>query len=321
MKDQYGRTIEYMRISITDRCNLRCKYCMPDGVQLVSMDEIMSYEEILLVCREAVKLGITKFKITGGEPLVRRGCADLIRAMKALPGVEQVTMTTNGILLPEHLNELKEVGLDGVNISLDTLCRERFQKITGFDELLRVLDAIEQSVKIGMKVKINTVLQIGENDDEWESMLNLAKVYPLDVRFIELMPIGEGSRGKMVSNTELLERIQSKYKDFTRDHREHGNGPAVYYRIPGFVGSIGFISAMHGVFCDQCNRIRLTSTGEVKPCLCYGKTVSIRDAARSGNDVEVKRLLKKAIEMKPERHCFDHEKEITEHNAMVKIGG
>lgn len=321
MRDQYGRTIEYMRISITDRCNLRCKYCMPDGVQLVSMDEIMSYEEILLVCREAVKLGITKFKITGGEPLVRRGCTDLIRAMKALPGVEQVTMTTNGILLPEHLNELKEAGLDGVNISLDTLCRDRFQKITGFDELHRVLDAIEQSVKTGMKVKVNTVLQIGENDDEWEAMLNLAKDHPLDVRFIELMPIGEGSRGKMVSNTELLGRLQRKYENVSVDHAEHGNGPAVYYRIPGFAGGIGFISAMHGVFCDQCNRIRMTSTGEVKPCLCYGKTVSIRDAARSGDEAEVRRLLEKAIEMKPERHCFDHKKDITEHNAMVKIGG
>ena len=321
MKDLYGRTIEYMRISITDRCNLRCRYCMPDGIKLISMDEIMSYEDILLVCREAVKLGITKFKITGGEPLVRRDCASLVRAIREIPGVEQVTMTTNGVLLMQHLEELKDAGLDGVNISLDTLHRDRFEQITGYDQIGRVLRSVEEAVKIGMKVKINTVLQRGENDDEWEPLIRLAKKYPVDVRFIELMPIGQGSHREMVSNAELLSLIKEKYPEITPDDTVHGNGPAVYYKIPAFYGSIGFISAIHGVFCSQCNRIRMTSTGELKPCLCYGETISIREAAKLKNSEEIKRILEKAIEMKPERHHFDREQMITERKTMAEIGG
>lgn len=321
MKDLYERTIEYMRISITDRCNLRCRYCMPDGVKLIPMDKIMSYEDIVLVCEEAVKLGITRFKITGGEPLVRRDCVSLVRAIKEIPGAQQVTMTTNGILLSRYLSELKEAGLDAVNISLDTLRRDRFERITGFDQLDQVLQSMKAAVQSGLKVKINVVLQRGENDDEWESLLNLAKIYPLDVRFIELMPIGQGSRGKMVSNSELLSRIQGKYPEISRDEMVHGNGPAVYYKISGFLGSVGFISAIHGVFCEHCNRIRMTSTGELKPCLCYGETISILDAARSRNAEQVKQILVKAIEMKPERHRFDHEQMITERKPMVEIGG
>lgn len=321
MKDLYGRTIEYMRISITDRCNLRCKYCMPDGVKLIPMDEIMSYEDIVLVCAEAVKLGITKFKITGGEPLVRRDCASLVRAIKEIPGAEQVTMTTNGVLLTEHLAELKNAGLDGVNISLDTLCRDRFEQITGYDRIDQVLQSVEEAVKTGMKVKINTVFQRGENDGEWESLVHLAKKYPVDVRFIELMPIGQGSHREMVSNAELLSLIKDKYPEISRDDAVHGNGPAIYYKIPGFSGGIGFISAIHGVFCGQCNRIRMTSTGELKPCLCYGETVSVREAVKLKKHEEVKRILEKAIEMKPKRHHFDREQMITEHKTMVEIGG
>lgn len=192
MKDQYGRIIDYMRISITDRCNLRCRYCMPEGVELVPMKNILSYEEIEMVCQAAAKAGIRKFKITGGEPLVRLGCTELIGKIKKIPGVEQVTMTTNGVLLSKYLPELLENGLDAVNISLDTLDRERYQVITGQDELFRVLESVDQAVDAGIPVKINSVLQKGMNEDEFLALARLTLEKKLDVRFIEMMPIGLG---------------------------------------------------------------------------------------------------------------------------------
>ena len=182
VRDSYGRTIEYMRISITDRCNLRCRYCMPDGAKWIPMSEILTYEEIERICREAVRIGITRFKITGGEPLVRKGCADLIRMIRQIPGTEEVTMTTNGVLLGENLEDLLAAGLDAVNISLDTLIPEKYQEITGADELERVRKSIFMAEKSEIRVKINTVLQKGVNDEEWKSLAELAKKNKLDVR-------------------------------------------------------------------------------------------------------------------------------------------
>ena len=175
MKDSYGRVIDYMRISITDRCNLRCRYCMPDGIKSIPMEQILTLEEIAEVCRIASELGITKFKVTGGEPLVRKGCMELIRMLKALPYTEQVTLTTNGILLAAYAKELKEVGIDGINVSLDTLCAEKFAEITGYDRLKDVLEGIRTAHALGLKVKINTVLQKGVNEGEWEALLQIAK--------------------------------------------------------------------------------------------------------------------------------------------------
>ncbi|MGN0299279.1 MAG: GTP 3',8-cyclase MoaA [Lachnospiraceae bacterium] len=321
MKDLHGREIDYMRISITDRCNLRCKYCMPKGVELLPMAELLTFEEIQRVCHEAVSLGITKFKITGGEPLVRRGCVELIRSIKQMDGVEQVTMTTNGILLGRYLPQLTAAGLDGVNISLDTRKERRFEEITGFPQLATVLQSIDMAVQSGIPVKINTVLQSGVNEDEWRNLLELARNLALDVRFIELMPIGFGKKEQMVSNEQLLRQIQAVYPDMVRDERVHGNGPAIYYKIPGFQGSIGLISAIHGVFCASCNRIRMTSTGELKPCLCYQETFSVRAALRKGTPEQVRAILRQAIEEKPERHCFEKQQTITEQKAMVQIGG
>lgn len=321
MKDLYGRTIDYMRISITDRCNLRCRYCMPDGIEWIPMDEILTYEQIETVCRVAVSLGINKFKITGGEPLVRKGCPELIGRMKQIPGVEQVTITTNGILLEEQLDRLILAGVDSVNVSLDTLDAEKFRQITGFDMLDRVEASIKSAVDKGLRVKINTVLQSGVNDDEWEGLMNLAKDHRLDVRFIEMMPIGYGKKSRMISNSDLLKQMKELYPEIELDEVRHGNGPAVYYKIPGFVGGIGFISAIHGKFCGNCNRIRMTSTGELKACLCYQESVSLRDAVRQGDLEEVKRLLELTISKKPEMHCFEKVDSITESRQMVKIGG
>ena len=321
MTDQWGRTIDYLRVSVTDRCNLRCRYCMPDGIEWIPMDEILTYEQIETVCRVAVSLGINKFKITGGEPLVRKGCPELIGSIKQIPGVEQVTITTNGILLKEQLDRLILAGVDGVNVSLDTLDAEKFKQITGFDLLDRVEASIQSAVAKGLRVKINTVLQSGVNEDEWKGLMDLAKDQRLDVRFIEMMPIGYGKKSRMISNSDLLKQMKVRYPQMEPDMARHGNGPAVYYQIPGFQGGIGFISAIHGKFCGSCNRIRMTSTGELKACLCYQESVSLRDAVRQGDLEEVKRLIELTISKKPEMHCFEKVDSVTESRQMVKIGG
>lgn len=320
MKDFFGREINYMRISVTDRCNLRCKYCMPKPIEKVDMSEILSSEEIVRICRIAAEFGIRYIKITGGEPLVRLGCAELIKMIKAIPGIERVTMTTNGVLLKEHLPDLLAAGLDAVNISLDTARRDEFKAITGTDAFDKVFQGIEAALDRGLQVKINSVLMADVNGDEWHDLALLAKKYPLDVRFIEMMPIGYGKDNPGVSNERLKELLAAKYT-LTKDDRQHGFGPAEYYNIEGFQGSVGFISAMHGKFCNKCNRIRLTSTGFLKPCLCYGEGADLKANLRSGNLAAVRQSIKAVIENKPQEHCFEHRSEITETGQMVGIGG
>lgn len=325
MEDQYGRSIDYMRISITDRCNLRCRYCMPEGIELVPMERILTFEEIEQICSAAAEIGISKLKITGGEPLVRLGCPALIRSLKQIPGIEQVTMTTNGVLLSKYLDELVEGGLDAANISLDTLDAGVYREITGRDELDAVLQSIEAAVKSGLKVKINSVLQKGSNDREWKALIQFTEKYPVDVRFIEMMPIGYGKKFETVYNEDLLKQLYAEYPQTVPDGNIHGNGPAVYYKLPDAKGSIGFISAMHGKFCAQCNRLRLTSQGLLKPCLCYEDHVDLTGILKESSYDEVKPRLREAllsaVRMKPEGHKFDDLDEVTEHRRMVEIGG
>ena len=326
MLDRYGRDIDYMRVSITDRCNLRCRYCMPEGVELLPMKNILTYEEIQEICAAAARLGIRKLKITGGEPLVRLGCADLIGSLKAVEGIEQVTMTTNGVLLGRFLPDLIRAGLDAVNISLDTLDRERYAAITGRDELTSVLESMDAALASPLRVKINAVLQKGVNDDEWLSLAGLARDRALDVRFIEMMPIGFGRQVEGVANTHLLSELKKQFPGTETDPSVHGNGPAVYVRIPGWRGGVGFISAIHGRFCDRCNRIRITSQGALKPCLCYGETTDLMPLLR-GNETGEERsalllsALGKAIYDKPKQHCFEELGQITEKARMASIGG
>ena len=341
MKDGFGREIEYMRISITDRCNLRCRYCMPDGIRQVPASQILSYEQIEEIVSAAAGLGITRIKVTGGEPLARLGCPEMIAGLKQIPGIRQVTMTTNGVLLGQYLAELREAGLDGVNISLDTLNRETFRQITGRDQLPAVLEGLEVALREAelshrdeksgdesFRVKVNCVLQKGVNDREWTELAGLARSRELDVRFIEMMPVGHGSLVPGVSNTELFREMHRKWPDIHADASVHGNGPAVYMRIPGWRGSIGFISAMHGKFCGRCNRIRLTSQGKLKPCLCYGETEDLMRVFREhpGGEEEKRRkilteVLEKAVREKPAAHCFENRAGITEQMDMVSIGG
>ena len=325
MKDQYQRNIDYMRVSVTDRCNLRCRYCMPKDIELLPMEEILSFEEILEIIHQAASLGIRKIKITGGEPLVRKNCTGLIAKIRETEGIEKVTLTTNGILLPEYIEDLKAAGIDGINISLDTLRKDRFQEITGFDALDQVLAGIDASLNAGIRTKINTVLQKGVNDGEWQDLMLLAKDRPLDVRFIEMMPIGYGAVSTGVSDIELRSKIRELYPGTEEDHTVHGNGPAVYVRIPGFCGGVGFIAAINEKFCKDCNRIRLTSAGRIKPCLCYGDSFDLREILRTKEgperDALLKETLQKAITYKPKEHCFEAKSSVTEKKKMSQIGG
>ena len=373
MKDLVGREIDYMRISITDRCNLRCKYCMPHGIDCVPRWDILSLEEMLAVAICAAGLGIRHIKVTGGEPLVRKDCCRLIRKLKAIPGIEKVTITTNGVLLDKYLQELAEAGIDGINISLDTLDRELYREITGKDQLGEVLSVIEKASALPIPVKINAVsLDFNdlENDGNknrkaagaeytgavragsetagvglpaWQQLTQLAARLPVDVRFIEMMPIGYGKNFKTISHETLLEKLREVYPGLRSDHRQHGFGPAVYYNVPGFQGSIGLISAIHGKFCDSCNRIRLTSQGYLKSCLCYEDGVDLRKILRNGEEYhgqeehyrwplaadpgneklqkELSQAMRQAIMEKPAAHCFEHPGQITEGRSMISIGG
>ena len=323
MKDGYGREINYIRISLTDRCNLRCVYCMPDGVQLLPREEILRESEILRIAQAAAALGIRHVKVTGGEPLVRRCCRNVIRSLKQIPGIETVTLTTNGILLQERLADLKESGVDGINISLDTTDPDLYRDLTGGGDVAIVTDAIRSCADSGIRTKINAVAMSLEN----EPLLEFARDLPVDVRFIEIMPIGYGKQFKPVDNRRILQAIREKHPDMVPEETAHGYGPAVYYRIPGYRGAVGFISAIHGKFCGTCNRVRLTSMGYLKTCLCYEDGTDLRrilrDAALSEEEKDriLQEAMREAILKKPEAHCFDEPQSITENHLMASIGG
>ena len=322
MLDTFGRDINYLRLSITDRCNLRCRYCMPaDGVVLAAHDELLRYEELLRVAAAAVSLGIDRFKVTGGEPLVRRGCADFVRALKALPGVRQVTLTTNGLLLPPLLDELCAAGLDGVNISLDTLDNTQYQILTRRDH---TADEVLRAVRLcaaRLPIKVNAVL-LPETADQLIPLAELAEHLPVDVRFIERMPLGAGESGRTVTADAALARLRARWPGLRPVDQPRGNGPARYFRADGLSGCIGLIDAVSHSFCSRCNRLRLTSTGLLKPCLCYEQGVELRPLLRSGADnAALRDAIRAAILQKPAAHCFTQRDHITEHHSMNQIGG
>ena len=323
MLDRYGRVINYLRISVTDRCNLRCCYCMPEGVQDVGMKNILTFEEIWEIVRTGVSLGITHIRITGGEPLVRKGCVDLIRGIREIPGVETITMTTNGVLLGNYGKQLKEAGVDGVNISLDTLDPEEFYKITGKRELQEVLAGIRAVKTAGLPVKLNAV-----NRKELDPipLVRYAQEENLPLRFIEMMPVGYGKKYVGRSNEELRETLEAVCgKAECMTNREElsrmGSGPAVYYQFSDLKVPVGFISAIHGKFCDTCNRVRLTAEGYLKLCLCYDEGADLRRVLREGEKENLRTIMEQTIFRKPEAHCFEHPAEMTERHEMVKIGG
>ena len=307
MKDRYGRTIEYMRVSVTDRCNLRCIYCMPaDGVPRVSHCDILTFDEITRICRIAVALGISRIKLTGGEPLVRRGLPDLPGMIKEISGIEQVTLTTNGILLRDRIKELVTNGLDGVNISIDTLNPERYADITRGGNLKEALAGLEAALSYPeLTVRINCVPMEDVPVEAYIRLAALAKEQNLDVRFIEMMPIGLGRKFAGVSGGKVCRLLAGAFGKPERCEGKFGNGPAVYVHFPGFKGKIGFIDAVSHQFCDKCNRVRLTSEGYLKPCLQYGTGADLRKLLRSGADDEaIRHEMCRTIYEKPACHHF-----------------
>lgn len=322
MMDGTQRVIDYLRISVTDRCNLRCVYCMPaEGVEWQPHDKILRYEEILRLCKICAGLGVTKYKLTGGEPLVRKGLADLVAGIKAIPGTKSVTITTNGILLAGQLPGLVAAGLDGVNISLDTLDAGRFAAITRGGRVEQVLEGLEAALaQPGLNVKLNCV-PTGENDRELAALAALAKDRPLAVRFIELMPIGLGEPARGRTETQIRALLEAAYGPMEPYDVPLGNGPCRYVSLPGFAGKIGFISAMSHKFCDRCNRVRLTAAGFLKTCLQYETGVDLRPLL-AGDDAALAGAIADAVIHKPAAHQFGSAAvDRTEGRMMSQIGG
>lgn len=307
MKDQYGRTIEYLRVSVTDRCNLRCVYCMPrEGVKQVSHKDILSYDEIVKLCRLCAGMGISKFKLTGGEPLVRRGLHALVGSLKQTEGIEQVTLTTNGVLLAEQLDALVQSGLDAVNISLDTLDKGQYLELTGRNDLDKALKGLEAALSSpSLKVKVNCVALGGVNEDQWVPLARLAKDTRTDVRFIEMMPIGLGREFPGKTQEEVCQVLEEAFGEPVFLSGRFGNGPAVYASFQGFQGKIGFISAVSHQFCADCNRVRLTAEGFLKPCLQYSMGADLKSLLRGGaREEELEKAIKNIIFEKPRCHQF-----------------
>lgn len=333
--DQHGRAIDYLRISVTDRCNLRCLYCMPEeGVSWMAHDDMLSLEEIAEFVRVAASEGFKRIRLTGGEPLVRKGIEGLVAEIHKIPGIESVAMTTNGILLPKMAESLKAAGLSRVNISLDTLDAEQFHYITRWGNIEEVFAGIEAALEVGFKpVKINAVVVRSLHQD----VLAFARMsidQPLHVRFIEYMPVGDSCGGAglgwtaedTIPNEELIGLINQQAEEaglgsleaiINKNQTPDGWGPARYYHFKGAEGTVGFISALSRHFCSECNRLRLTAEGELLPCLFSDAHYSVKTALRSGSAEAVRAVLREALGDKPDEH---HHRVGTE-RSMHEIGG
>lgn len=320
MIDRYNRTIEYLRISVTDLCNLRCVYCRPaEGVELLPHDEILRFEEIHAIALAAAECGVTKFRITGGEPLVKRGILSLVEKLASVPGVDDLAMTTNGVLLARWATGLRQAGLRRINVSLDTLQAERFAAITRGGQLQDVLDGIQAAADAGFRpVKINVVVMRGMNDDEVGDFARLTLSDDVEVRFIEFMALGKRSfaeDGKLVRTAEIRERLAA-LGPLEPAPASPGGGPAERFRLPNARGHIAFISPVSQPFCRDCNRIRLTADGKLRSCLLAGGEVDVKRILRSGGThADLLDAIRRVVALKPLRHdgCG--------HIAMHRIGG
>ena len=334
MKDSHGRVIDYLRISLTDRCNFRCIYCMPEeGVCMMGHDEILRIEEIEEIVRVATRIGIKSVRLTGGEPLVRRGVVDLVRSLHDMPEIVNISMTTNGVLLPEMADDLKAAGLSRVNISLDTLDPEQFKFITRVGKIESTLTGIDAALEAGFDpVKINAVSVRSLNQD-FLAFARLSVDRPLHVRFIEYMPVGESTgadgtgwgKKDVIPSEELLNTINERARKaglpelVPADGSDAplGWGPARYFAFPGAQGTVGFISPLSRHFCSECNRLRLTADGKLRPCLFSDREIDVRTALREGGEDAVYNCFLEALNLKPDEH---HDKVGTE-RKMSQIGG
>jgi cyclic pyranopterin phosphate synthase len=330
--DRYERTISYLRVSVTDRCNLRCQYCMPpQGVPFKAHQDILRYEEIERIVRAAVALGIRRVRLTGGEPLVRAGIVDLVRMLAAVEGLEDLAMTTNGILLARYAADLRRAGLMRVNVSLDTLREDRYATITRGGDLADALQGITCAEEAGLTpLKLNVVILRGANDDEILDMARLTLEHPWHVRFIELMPLNDcGPSGRnagdfearYVPSHEVRARIVADLGEIDPAGPLFGGGPAEYYRLRGALGLLGFISPISHHFCAACNRLRLTADGRLRPCLLADHEIDLRTVVRGGAGIEeIQDILRGAIMAKPTGHHLD-EKVMPQGRVMSQIGG
>lgn len=326
MKDQFGREIEYARISLTDRCNLRCRYCMPEcGVKKLPHAEILSLEEVLRVAKIFSRLGIRKIRLTGGEPLLRRNLSSLIRRLKELPNVEQVTLTTNGVLLKTLARELIAAGLDGINLSLDTLDAATFANLTRRKVFDKVREGLQALLDGRFNLKLNCVPLLGINDGELLRLAALAKVNPIKVRFIELMPIGcawqSGLKG--IPTAELFKTLEDNFGELVPVREKNSlQGPAQYFKLKDFVGQIGFIDALEHKFCGSCNRIRLTAEGFLKACLSFDAGLDVKKLLRAGvDDEELTKTIRETIYLKPREHFFKGAAQLRDSRQMYQVGG
>ncbi len=321
MIDKFGREINYLRISVTDRCNLRCKYCMPEEgyTDLIPHSEILSFEEILSLTEAAAKIGIHKVRLTGGEPLIRRGIVELISRMSAIEGIKEIGITTNAILLADMAEDLKEAGVTRVNISLDTLDPDKYREITRGGDLNKVLAGIEAAKRVGLTpIKINCVALGGFNDNEFADFIELTRNDDIIVRFIELMPIGHADVGEgygFVSNEEIL----ASHPELIPLEADKSS-VAVNYRLPDGKGQVGLISALSNHFCAQCNKIRLTSDGKIKPCLHSNEEIDMKPALADGAPDVVMAALAESVGHKIEHHLLNEGAAPIDRD-MNKIGG
>ena len=322
MRDSFDRKIDYLRISLTDKCNLMCKYCMPsEGVEHLSHCQILTLEEVYRLVAVMSELGIKRVRLTGGEPLVRKNICKLISDIKALPSIESISLTTNGVLLGDMISDLKSAGVDNVNISIDTLDRERYKELTAHDYLDKVLDSIKSALHHGLRPKLNCVPMKEWNEDELERIALMARDNDIDVRFIELMPTSQGKNYTPIPSDEIKKRFDKAFGEGEAITDESSlKGPAAYYKYDGFKGRIGFISPLSHMFCKDCNRIRLTSTGYLKLCLHHDIGLDLREIIRDGaDDTELSEKIEEAIKLKPKAHNLH--KPSGDEVSMYQIGG
>jgi len=327
LEDNFGRRIEQVRLSVTDRCNLRCVYCTPqEGMKSLSHHEVLRYEEIIRLAKIFVKLGISKLRITGGEPLVRKDVVKLVEKLRRIPGIRSLPMTTNGTLLAQFAEPLSKAGVTQLNISLDTLNREKYRGMTRADKLAEAIQGIQAARAAGIPVKLNVVPVRGWNDDEVLNFVELAHAERLTVRFIEFMPFSNNQwePGKFIPTEELKAAIARRYT-LVPEGREYHSAPAEYFRVEGGQGKIGFITSVTGSFCASCNRLRVTADGRIKPCLHSGAELDLRGPLRDGAlDEELIELMGQAVSHKPEEHpnfLDAREKLKLPGDEMCRIGG
>lgn len=320
MKDKFNREIDYLRISLTEACNLRCIYCMPEGNVCFKYDNGLTDDELKYLIDVFGDIGLKKLRFTGGEPLLRKSIVELVAHAKK-KNINKIAITTNGVLLEKYLDDLVEAGLTEINISLDSLKEERFKDITRGGNLKSVLSSIKRAVKKGLIVKVNAVIIKDINQDEFVDLCKLTIDHKLDIRFIELMPIGEGTKYTGVSGIDLIEELKANF-DVKEAKREADNGPAFYYNISNAEGRVGFISALTNHFCESCNRIRITPDGVLKQCLHFKSGLDLKEVLRNNSTrCEVEEKIRETIYNKPQGHRFIEDKKTEDNRFMFQIGG